>query len=307
MKSFFRQIEDVSLDNSPVTVEVYFGGENSAALFEKQIDAERGAVMLLAGGEPKAAYLLENDHSRHISLGEFSSLESARIRRIIMPDVAGRLILLALESQIGRKFPNMDGQAWDLQTAQWKRDEWSGLVEINSKKLHGFALFWHGEPQELDSVHATSRGFISGLPKFEDEGYPAFEVVSFVHPASAQSYQCAVLRQGARRWSRGILSRYHEMVGQKLLQMLDRELNRQVQPWKISLVEKDLVDLHLFPHLMDAAHVYRSLFMAMGAQMDFVIGNTLTRRLLDESFDQIHPEERAVLLSQRLIPAAFTE
>lgn len=97
------------------------------------------------------------------------------------------------------------------------------------------------------------------------------------------------------------------MVGQKLLQMLDRELNRQIRPWNITLVEKDLLDLHFFLYLMDAAHAYRSLFMAMGAQMDFVIGNTLTQRLLDETFEQVYPDERAVLQSQRLIPAAFSE
>jgi hypothetical protein len=47
--------------------------------------------------------------------------------------------------------------------------------------------------------------------------------------------------------------------------------------------------------------------MAMGAQMNFVIGNNLTQRLLSETFDQIRPDERAVLQSQRLIPAAFSE
>jgi hypothetical protein len=58
---------------------------------------------------------------------------------------------------------------------------------------------------------------------------------------------------------------------------------------------------------MDAAHAYRSLFMTMGAQMNFVIGNTLTQKLLTETFQQVHPDERAVLQSQRLVPAAFSE
>ncbi len=308
MKSFFRQIEDIRFENSPVSAEVYFRGENAAGLIEKQIDAERerGAVMILVGGEPAVSYLLENDRPRHISLAEFSSFAHSRIRRIILPDVAGRLLLLALESQVGGISSNMDGKAWNWQVARWKQDQWSGLVEIRSEKFHGFAFFWRGEPQKSELVFSISQGFIFEFPKLDDEKV-GFEVISYVHLPSAQSYQCAVLRQGARHWSRGILGRYQEMVGQKLLQMLDRELNRQVQPWKISLVENDLFDLHFFPYVMETAHAYRSMFMAMGAQMDFVIGNTLTRRLLSETFEQVHPDERAVLQSQRLIPAAFSE
>ncbi len=306
MKSFFRQIEDIRLENSPVSMEVYFRGENAAGLIEKQIDAERGAVMLLVGGEPAVSYLLDHDRTKHISLAEFSSVDESHIRRIILPDVAGRLLLLAFESQVERTFSNMDVKAWSWQVAQWKEVEWNGLVEIQSQKLHGFVFFWRGEPQRSELIFSTPQGFINEFPRLDDENV-GFDVISYAHPSSAQSYQCAVLRQGAKHWSQGILNRYQEMVGQKLLQMLDRELNRQVQPWKISLVEKDVLDLHFFPYVMDAAHAYRSMFMAMGAQMDFVIGNTLTQRLLSETFEQIYPDERAVLQSQRLIPAAFSE
>ena len=307
MKSFFRQIENIPLENSPVSVEVYFRGENATGLFEKQIDAGRGAVMLLVGGEPGMAYLLENDQPRTITLAEFSSFDDAHVRRIIIPDVAGRLLLLALESYVERKFSNMDGKAWKWQVEQWKQNEWSGLVEVKSEKLHGFVFFWRGDPQKSEMVFSTPRGFISDFPNLEDEDDAGFEVISYSHTASAQAYQCAVLRQGARHWSRGILGRYQELVGQKLLQMLDRELNRQIQPWNITFVERDVLDSHFFHYLMDAAHAYRSLFMAMGAQMDFVIGNNLTQKLLSETFEQVYPDERAVLQSQRLIPAAFSE
>jgi hypothetical protein len=136
-----------------------------------------------------------------------------------------------------------------------------------------------------------------------------WEVITYSHHSSAHAYQYAVLRLGAIHWSRQILSRYQEMVGQKLLQMMDRELNRQIQPWRwhIVLDGQDMLDLHFFPYLMDAAHAYRALFMIMGGQMNFVIGNTLTQRLLSETFEQVHPDERTVLQSQRLIPAAFSE
>jgi hypothetical protein len=146
-------------------------------------------------------------------------------------------------------------------------------------------------------------------PRFSGAGAPAWQVVSYSYNASAHAYQYAALRLAAMRWSRAILSRYQEMVGQKLLQMMDRELARQIQPWRWNIVfdGRDMLDLHFFPYLADAAHAYRALFMTMGVQMDFVIGSALTQRILNETFEQVLPDERAVLQSQRLIPAAFSE
>jgi hypothetical protein len=68
-----------------------------------------------------------------------------------------------------------------------------------------------------------------------------------------------------------------------------------------------MLDAHFFAYLNDAGHAYRALFMSMGAQMSVVLGSNLTQRILSETFEQIHPEERAVLQSLRLIPAAFSE
>jgi hypothetical protein len=311
MKYFFHQIEDVPLENSPVSAEVYFRGANATGLIEKHFDNDQSAVLLFINGEPGMAYLLENGHSRSISLAEFSTLNNGigHARAIKLPDVAGRLMLLALESQGKNKFVITDDEAWAKQINQWKQDQWNGLVEITSRNLHGLILFWRGEPQKSDLIFSTPRGFVSDFPVLGDADDSAWDVTAYSHLASAQAYQCTVLRQGAMHWSHNILSRYQEMVGQKLLQMMDRELNRQIQPWRwnITLNEKDMLDLHFFPYMMDAAHAYRALFMAMGAQMDFVIGNNLTQKLLSETFEQVDSVERSVLQSQRLIPAAFSE
>jgi hypothetical protein len=44
MKSFFRQIKGIPLDNSPVNAEVYFRGANATGLIEKRFDKDRSAV-----------------------------------------------------------------------------------------------------------------------------------------------------------------------------------------------------------------------------------------------------------------------
>jgi hypothetical protein len=309
MENFFRQIKDIPLDNSPVSAEVYFRGASATGLIEKSFGQGQSSVLLFINGEPGTAYLLEDGHGRAMSLAEFSSLNDPHPRAINLPDVAGRLLLLALESEVEKKLLFSDVEAWEKQLGQWEQENWSGLIEIRSKNSHGFSLFWQGKPQKSDLIFSTPLGFVSDFPTLGSPDDPTWGVVVYSHHASANAYQYAVLRLGAMHWSRQILSRYQEMVGQKLLQMMDRELNRQIQPWRwhIVLDGKDMLDLHFFPYLMDAAHAYRSLFMTMGAQMNFVIGSTLTQKLLNETFEQVYPDERIVLQSQRLIPAAFSE
>jgi hypothetical protein len=311
MKYFFPQAEDIPIDNSSINAEGYFRGANVTGLIEKQFNADRAAVLLYVSGTPSMAYVLENGQSKPILLAEFSSLNDdlKQVRAIKLPDVAGRLALLALESQTKHNYSIASAEAWGKQIDHWRQDQWNGLVEITSKKMHGFALFWQGESQKSDTIFSSAQGFVANLPEMNNTDDSAWDIVTYSPSTSAQVYQCTVLRHGAMHWSHGILSRYQEMVGLKLLQMMDRELNRQIQPWRwnIALNESDMVDSHFFAYINDAAHAYRALFMAMGAQMNIVIGNNLTQRLLNETFEQVHPDERAILQSQRLIPAAFSE
>jgi hypothetical protein len=110
------------------------------------------------------------------------------------------------------------------------------------------------------------------------------------------------------RWSHKILSRYQELVGKNLLQVMDREVNLSIQlwNWNLALAGNTLVDRHFFPELQLATYAYRTLFMGMGAEMSFMIGNHLARRLFSDAFKMLLPDEIAALQAQRLIPAAFT-
>lgn len=310
MKYFFPQADELPIDNSPINAEDYFLGVNVTGLIEQQFSADRIAFLIFAGGKPRKVYMLENTEIKYIQPAEFSSnKEASHFRAIKIPDVAGRLIWLALESKPDRKYSVEGGDAWDTQMNQWKQEQRNGLVEITSKTFHGFALFWQGEAQKTDIIFSTAQGFIADFPRMENTDDSLWEITTYSHDPSAHAYQCAFLRHGAMHWGCQILSRYQEMVGQKLLQTMDRELNREIQPrrWNILLDGNNLLDRHFFPYLMETAHAYRTMFMSMGTQMDFVIGNNLTKRLLSETFGQVRADERAILQSQHLIPAAFSE
>jgi hypothetical protein len=287
----------------------YFRGGNVTGLVEQQFGPERTAILLIASGSPCMAYKLEGGEAKSIPLAEFSisNGEASHLRAIKLPDVAARLTWLRLELQSGKMVSIMGDKDWEAQLHQWKQNQWTGLAEVSTPTLHGFVFVWQGEIQKSDIAFSTPQGFSTDIPYIESD--TAWEVTLYVDNPSLQSYQSAILRHGAMHWSRHLLDRYQLMVGQKLLQTLDRELNRQVKPWKWNILfdENNMVDTHFFPYLMDAAYAYRDLFMTMGVQMSFVIGNNLTQKLLGESFEQLHPDERSILQSQRLIPAAFSE
>ena len=200
MKYYFRQIEDIPLENSPVSAEIYFRGANATGLIEKQVNAARSAVLLFVSGEPSMAYMLENGQSTSISLADFLSLndDASHARAIKLPDVAGRLVLLALESQVKDKFAITNDEAWTKQLNQWRQNKWNGLVEITSGNLHGFTLFWQGEPQKSDLIFSTPQGFVSSFPTLSNVSDAVWEVATYSHPVAAQAYQYTVLRLGPR-------------------------------------------------------------------------------------------------------------
>ncbi len=75
MKHFFSQVEDLPVNNSLLSAESYFSDQKASGLVEKQINADRSAILIMGGGLPCMAYTLENNISKSISLTEFSSLQ----------------------------------------------------------------------------------------------------------------------------------------------------------------------------------------------------------------------------------------
>lgn len=309
MKNLFDQAGKLPAGNTSASVENYFRVASMTGLEEKEISPERKAVRIFVNGAPFTAYMMENGGATSTPLADFSTLdrESSQVRAIELPHVAGRLAWLALESQPETHFSIQSGNDWTAKADQWKRDSWNGLVGITAKDMQGFALFWQGEFRKVDTIFSTPQGFVNDFPKVDSES--AWEVTAYACKPSTASYQDTVLRHAVMRWSSQIFIRYREIVGAKLLRMMNRDLGRQIEPWgwKITLEENEIQDTHFFAYLNEAAHAYREIFMAMGAQMNVVLGNNLTRMLLNDTFEQIHSDERTVLQSLRLIPAAFSE
>lgn len=312
MWHFFDQAQNSVAGDSPIGPEMEFQGQNATGLIEKRTDEGGHFILLLASGAPVGAYRLEVAGAKPIPISEFISSalpEQKKVHAVKLPDAAGRMIWLALESKPQGKISLAGNDAWQDKLAEWKANRWSGLVEIKAGAYHGFVFFWQGETLATEAVLHTPLGFATGLPAFAQMETTDREITLYELGNASPACQCFILRQGAVHWSHDVLIRYQELVGKNLLQVMNREINRSIRPWnwKLALEEDALVDAHFFPHLQSAAHAYRALFMGMGAQMSFMIGNNLAQRIFSEAFKITFPDETAALQAQRLIPAAFTD
>jgi len=304
---FFPQADELPKSDSALRAEMSFRDEKISGLIEKRTGGQ-GAVMLFAGGSPAGAYTLAENSSQPISFAEFSILPAADYRALRLPNRALRLLWISLESKVQNVTTLQLEEVWKGQAKAWRDSKWSGLVEVRSEAYHGFLQFWDGSIESSDV-------FFSGVQVEPDLVLPPEyrntprTIVTFDVQPSAQAYQCSLLQHSAADWTTRALYRYKELVGQKLLQSLEREINRLVQPWEWEIRAENgmLTDTHFFLHADFAAHAYRAILMNAGAQMNFVIGNNLTQKLLTDTFSGVPSNESALLQTYRLIPAAFSE
>jgi len=312
MNYLFPQLGDFGKDVSAKDTPKYLRDSKQTGVIEKRFHTGGYAAMIFAGGTPDAAYQLVGGEKSSLLFSEFFALPESDIsdmRVIKLPDVAGRLATLAYQSKPGFQSLIKNISDWHGYTDGWKREKWSGLVEIRTETTYKLVLIWRGELQLTDTVFSTPAGFTAEIPILENSGEFPWDMQVYSLSNSEPAYQYAALRYGIMKWMGAILGRYQELVGRKLLATMDQELNRQIDPWgwKINLKETAMTDAHYFVTLQDAEHAYRELFISMGMLMNIVIGNNLTQRLLNETFEQLFPDERELLLSMRLIPAAFSE
>lgn len=309
---FFRQAKELSIDNAQLGAEAYLRDHQLSGLIEKRLGDTSRAVMLFAGGKPAGAYMLADNSCKPIPFSDFSALKTSSendLRALKLPNRAMRLVWLSLESQVQNVYTVQLDEAWKNQLRQWQEGKWNGLAEVNCEAYHGFALFVNGATQENETFFSGSQGFTSEFCISSEQRNQTRKVITFDLSPETQAYQCALLRRGATRWSNSLMMRYRELVGQKLLRSLEHQVNIIIRPWawEISIADGVFEDGHFFLHSDYAAQAYRAILMSMGTQMNFVIGSNLTLKLLTDTFASLPTSESALLLSHRLIPAAFSE
>lgn len=279
-------------------------------LIEVKVGAARQIVLSYANGIQAGVFLLENGQSRPFNLAELSTLWGGApfsVCSVGLPDRAGRAIWLILESRKQEQLEIRKEEAWQERLKSWEREKFSGAVEIASKTGQGFAILQNGNLLVEESVFFNGQGFENTLPPGIGL-YGIWQVTTYAAAPSSSAWQCLNLRRSATHWAGGVLNRYESIAGRRFLEVTGKEIQMLIQPWqwKINVSGTNVADQHFFAGTEATAHAYRALFMGMGTQMGFVIGGSLTLRILTEIFEELEQTERIALEAHRLIPAAFS-
>jgi len=307
---FFSHLGNIELKGSPAFLDAqqaYLRDNKASGLIEIQVNAAKQVILLFAQGIYAGVYLLENDNSNPIHLTDLAEIwdgTQTPIRTLEFPHTAGRMVWLALESQISQRLEISGNEEWNHLSKRWKTESFSGLIEAASEKEQGFFYIMDGDALNPETIFYNGQGFDN-----QERQNNARKVIVYEHVPASQAYQCFILRQGILHWGNETLSRYKALVGQKLVAMMQEEIKQMALPWQWNIYIESAVinDEHFFHHAETAVQAYRALFMEIETQIDMVIGHALTRRILHETFETLNKDTRAALELHRLIPAAFSE
>jgi hypothetical protein len=311
---FFQQLGKVEAEGSSAFLDaqqVYLRENNICGFIEIQVSQTTQVILLFAQGTLAGTYLLEDGNSKPLQIMNLSTVWDGRpipIRTVELPQTVGRTMWLALESQISNNVEVTDKRSLEEQMNIWSSEKMSGTIEIISEKAQGIFYVHQGNALETEAFVYNGGGFENILAHHKIQDTPA-RVIIHKSAASSQSQQCLFLRQGVLHWGNGILRRYQELAGQKLIKMIQKDIEDIAHPWGWHLFIENLTlhDEHFFSYAQTAAQAYRAIFMEIGSQMDQVVGSALTLRILNETFETLHRDTRFALELHRIIPAAFSE
>jgi len=285
--------------------------KETCGFIELEVSGSQQVVLLYAHGNHAGTYLIENGESHPLAAADLSTVWNGApipIRTVPLTDASGRITWLALESSAKNGLEIQDEAELEREIQKRKTSQLPGLIELSSEMGQGFAVIRPGEFLPLESVFLDMAGneksFLAAFSSSRQWTASIGEV-----PPSSVAFDCFVLRQGTLRWGNSALSRFGDVAGLKFLHSTTQALQSLIGTWhwNMSMSETTLSDTHFFIRPETAAQAYRAIFMIIGAQMEFVIGNHLSQRILTEMFRQLQNEERAALEAHRLIPAAFTD
>lgn len=312
---FFCQLGKIELEGSSAFLDAqqgYLRENNICGFIEIQVSKTTQVILLFAQGVLAGAYLLEDDNSKPFQLMNLSTVWDGKptpIRTVEFPQIVGRMIWLALESQISGGLEAAGGQELEKRLNIWKSEQFSGTVEVISEKIQGIFYIHEGNVLNSESFFYNGQEFTNAAIDDLTQETELLKIITHKAAPASQSQQCLMLRQGILYWGNGVLSRYQDLVGQKLIKMVQKDIEDITQPWSWNLFIENstLRDEHFFSYAQTAAQAYRAVFMELGSQMDQVVGNALTLRILSETFEVLNKDTRTPLELHRLIPVAFSE
>jgi hypothetical protein len=287
-----------------------FKNFRTSGCFEIQSMPNEFEILVYANGEESGAYRLWANSRLKITPAEIGigwDKQAVPIRSVALPDQASRAIWQALEYQRFSQSQVNGISEWRGFLETCRRAGLSAIVEVASEDCDGFVFLHEGFLATNESIFCSQEGFTNDLDTVEPCLEGRLQLTIYEADPATEAYQCTLLRMGEVRWGSRILNNYKDMVGQKLLHLLNVNLNNLLshQQSNIRLSGTDIIDNHFFSESWAAANVYRTLFMDMSQLIGRMIGGMVTRRIMSNTFDQLGFGEREIMETHTLTPATL--
>jgi len=314
MAQFFQKSIDQRLFNSTRSSldaeRLRFKQNQISGVFEIQAGPEELEVLVLGDGEETGAYRLHPDSRLKITPTEIGAGWEGRevpVRSVALPDHASRAIWQALEYQISARAEVQGLAGWKSFLDRCYSDRTTGMVGVTSELCDGFVFLHEGLPASGESIFCSAEGFTNSMQAVEVCLDGLDRLTLYQADPATQAYKCTLLRLGVVGWGKRILANYKDMVGQKLLHILNASLNSMLmhQRSNIYLADIEIIDNHFFRECKEAAEVYKSLFLDMSQLIGRVIGGMVTRRIMSTTFERLALSQQEVLTTNTLAPSAF--
>ncbi|MCS7009813.1 MAG: hypothetical protein NZL98_00385, partial [Anaerolineales bacterium] len=297
---FFGQISSNEFEGSPAYLESLkhnFIADQATGLIEARPHPEEQLFFLFAGGDLVGTYRHRDNQSQPIAekqAGIGWTTPTIPIQLITLSEVAGRVVWLRLESTVAERRQISGPDGWQALLATLHAQQFTGQVHLRSSACDALVLFWEGEPVPTETVSSTPRGFEVGLAALSTHLVGPVQIVLTTFLPEHPSAQYCALRLSAARMTKKMLERYANLAGQRLLQILNDDLNRMISTWhwRMRLNGSELLDRHFFARLEDATHAYTLILQTMRQRIQATIGNMLMDNLLQETQTHLSPTLR---------------
>ena len=267
-------------------------------------------VLVFGGGEETGAYRLWPSSHLKITPSEIGigwDRQEVAIRSVALPDQASRALWQALEYQTFSKKEIAGVDQFKVFLKSCFSEGMTGMVSIASELCDGFIFLHGGLPAPGESIFCSPEGFTKSLQEAEGFLNSTGQLTIYKADPATQAYQCTLLRMSMAGWGKRILTNYKDMVGQKLLHIMNANLNAILlhRQSNIHLADIEIIDNHFFHECRMAAQAYQTLFTDMAQLIGRVIGGMVTRRIMSTTFHQLAMSEQEVLATNTLSPSAF--
>ncbi len=173
------------------------------------------------------------------------------------------------------------------------KDRASGLVAIEWPEAEGVLPIINGVPLVAESIFTSSTetqvGSAAHRLIFNQAAHTITLALYKARPETA-TFQMLALRQSVQDLTRGILSRYTQLVGRGLTSALVSDLNHVMRhnAVQIQVVGELLNNTHIFHSLDDASAIYRLLFRALYEHTANVLGTGLAHTIITDTLSGLN-------------------